>query len=417
MAYYEPNPITADQTVKQIMDRVNEMMDPLQKSDIVTTPILSDTEPTLNLTDGVLWYNTTSKEVKIYLNGSFRPLGDGSGSAESASYEGYQKRIVLNTASNTIDIGIDSFDSAQDILWVYQNSVFMGQGTDYTLINDGKTLQKIDGSWEAGTIIDLSLLVRVPPSSVIPTMAMIEEFYTIASDNETDIQIPIPEYNYLTDRLHVYHDHLLLYQGTDWDLNEDGTRITLNHSVVTGDKLLFTVLKKIKDQVPPGTDGSTLANDSIPDSKLAPDNKVGSLATLKTTTKKNAVSAINEVYDNINQVQESIPDVSGIQQSVTELGEDINTINQDIEGIKQKDTEQDQRLSYLENITTREGVILLSPDKSTWKMTVDNTGALTTTKTAVEGIYEDTITVVSPDGSGWVVSVTNEGTLVTTKVQ
>ncbi len=42
---YQPNPITVNDTVKQIMDRVNDMMDPLQVANTVAIPIISETEP------------------------------------------------------------------------------------------------------------------------------------------------------------------------------------------------------------------------------------------------------------------------------------------------------------------------------------------------------------------------------------
>ncbi len=67
------------------------------------------------------------------------------------------------------------------------------------------------GGMGAGTIIDLVALVLVPGSSVTPTMASIETFYTITQDGESEITIPIPEYNFLADRLHLYHDNLFLF--------------------------------------------------------------------------------------------------------------------------------------------------------------------------------------------------------------
>lgn len=429
---YQPNPITVNDTVKQIMDRVNDMMDPLQVANTVAIPVVSETEPTTGLIDGVLWYNPSTKIVKIYLNGAFTSLGSGDGQggqlSEPPYYEKYEKRVTINADTNTVEIGITGYDNAKDMLWVYQNSTFIAHGSDYTFTSDGLSIQKVDGVWEAGTVIDLVALVLVPGSNVNPTMASLETFYTITQDGESEILIPIPEYNYLSDRLHLYHDNLFLFEGEQWRLNEDGTKVILNYSLISGDKLLFTVLKKVKEPVPDGADGSTLANNSVPDSKLAPDNKVGSLATLKTTDKTNAVKAINEVHDSL---QSNVNSTSTNTQNIDKLGDrlsenegrlsgvvlSVEELNSTVNGLETTSSEHESRISNLENVTNREGVILIAPDQSTWKLTVDNTGALITTKTVVSGEYNGVVTVESPDGSGWQVGVTNDGTLTTTKIQ
>ncbi|ACI91002.1 gp18.2 [Bacillus phage SPO1] len=429
---YQPNPITVNDTVKQIMDRVNDMMDPLEVANTVAIPIISETEPTTGLMDGVLWYNPTTKIVKIYLKGAFTSLGSGDEQggqlSEPPSYEKYEKRVTVSTDTNTIEIGITGYNRAEDMLWVYQNSTFIAHGGDYTFTEDGLSIKKVDGVWEAGTVIDLVALVLVPGSSVNPTMASIETFYTITQDGESEITIPIPEYSYLTDRLHLYHDNLFLYEGDQWSLNEDGTKVILNYSVIAGDKLLFTVLKKVKEPVSNGADGSTLAPNSVADSKLAPDNKVGSLSTLKTANKESAVKAINEVYDslqtNIGNVSTNTEDINKLKSRADENEGQLSNIkfslgemDSTVQGLQTNDQEYESRISNLENVTNREGVILKAPDQSTWKLTVDNTGALVTTKTVISGEYDGVVIVESPDGSGWQVGVTNDGTLVTTKIQ
>ncbi|WIT25834.1 hypothetical protein [Bacillus phage SPO1L1] len=422
---YQPNPITVNDTVKQIMDRVNDMMGPLEVANTVAIPIISETEPTTGLMDGVLWYNPSTRVVKIYLNGAFTNLGSGDGQggqlSEPPSYEKYEKRVTVSTDTDTVEIGITGYNNAEDMLWVYQNSTFIAHGSDYTFTSDGLSIKKVDGVWESGTIIDLVALVLVPGSSVTPTMASIEVFHTVTQDGESEILVPIPEYNYLSDRLHLYHGNLFLYEGDQWRLNEDGTKVILNYSVISGDKILFTVLKKVKEPVSDGSDGSTIANNSIADSKLAPDNKVGSLSTLKTINKESSVKAINEVYDAVQSTTGSIgnntSDISKLKQDVGSNTADIGTLKTDVLGLKTSSESQESRILNLENVTNREGVILIAPDQSTWKLTVDNTGALVTTKEVVSGEYNGVVTVESPDGSGWQVSVTNDGTLMTTKIQ
>lgn len=429
---YQPNPITINDTVKQIMDRVNDMMSPLEIANTVAIPIISETEPTTGLMDGVLWYNPTTKIVKIYLKGSFTNLGSGDGQggqlSEPFSYEKYEKRVTLTSDDNTVNVGVTGFDSNKDMLWVYQNSTFISHGGDYTFTEDGKSIQKVSGSWEKDTIIDLVALVLVPGSSVNLTMSSIETFYTITKDGESEILIPIPEYNYLSDRLHLYHENLFLYEGDQWRLNEDGTKVILNYSVIAGDKLLFTVLKKVKEPVSNGADGSTIANNSVADSKLAPDNKVGSLSTLKTTNKDSAVKALNEVYDslqsNIKDTSDNTKSISKFDDKVNELSGQFSNVKLSLEetetavgGLQSDSKDHESRISNLENVTNREGVILKAPDQSTWRLTADNTGALVTTKTTVSGEYNGVVTVESPDGSGWQIGVKNDGTLTTTKIQ
>lgn len=54
--------------------------DIIRASDIenkVPKAVISTTEPTTGLIDGLTWYNPTTDETKIYLNGAFRSVGGG----------------------------------------------------------------------------------------------------------------------------------------------------------------------------------------------------------------------------------------------------------------------------------------------------------------------------------------------------
>lgn len=40
-----------------------------------THAVISETQPTTGLKDGLIWYKASADETKIYLNGSFRSVG------------------------------------------------------------------------------------------------------------------------------------------------------------------------------------------------------------------------------------------------------------------------------------------------------------------------------------------------------
>lgn len=53
---------------------------------------------------------------------------------------------IVNT-SGSVDINIEGFDSDKDCLMVYLNSVYLDEGTDYTINNETNTIECIDGEW------------------------------------------------------------------------------------------------------------------------------------------------------------------------------------------------------------------------------------------------------------------------------
>jgi hypothetical protein len=150
---------------------------------------------------------------------------------------------------------------------------------------------------------------------------------TISTNGTTNIPIGISSYNSTTDTLHVIYMNGL-QDSTNYSLNTNSTSIDLiGWTVNIGDTVYFQVLKNITNLVSPAlTSGSLLTDSSVTNLKLATDAKVGSLATLTTTNKTDAVSAINENKVLLNT---SIGTLANLATSVkTDVVSSINEVQQ-----------------------------------------------------------------------------------------
>lgn len=76
---YKGRKIQYSQSIKTVTDRVNEMMPYLEDVSMLTTPVVSSTQPTENLKDGLVWFNDLDNSVKMYINGQFRSMGGSGG--------------------------------------------------------------------------------------------------------------------------------------------------------------------------------------------------------------------------------------------------------------------------------------------------------------------------------------------------
>lgn len=56
---------------------------------------------------------------------------------------------VINSNANSVEINIDGFDSKNDSLLVYLNSVYLTEDMDYVIDSENNTISPIEGSWIA----------------------------------------------------------------------------------------------------------------------------------------------------------------------------------------------------------------------------------------------------------------------------
>lgn len=230
----------------------------------------SETEPTTGLRDGLFWYQPSTEQTKMYIDGSFRNIG-GKGSI----FTEISNQVTLGLDSASVNHGLVSFNKDQDLLFVYQGGIFLKRGIDYTLNADGLGITTTSGTWVAGTIFDFVAVTNTTiPQTDNLTMLVFESDYVVSVDNITNIPINISQYNPLTDVLHVYQDNLRIYKGNDWTLNSNNISIDLvGQTAKINDGFHFTVFKKMRDAAPAGTiDGATqLIEGSVDYPKLAAD--------------------------------------------------------------------------------------------------------------------------------------------------
>jgi len=75
----------------------------------------------------------------------------------------YMNTVTLSASSNTAGIGIPPFNRNADLLLVYQNSVFIAEGQDYTISSNNQNIVKTGGTpWEANTTFNFVVVKNVP---------------------------------------------------------------------------------------------------------------------------------------------------------------------------------------------------------------------------------------------------------------
>ncbi len=96
--------IDYNQSIKTVADRVNEMMPFLEglvnetkpfvtQLALRTTPVTSSVEPTEDLQEGLIWYNSEKDELKMYIAGQFRSMGSGGTTPEPQPEPGSKDNI------------------------------------------------------------------------------------------------------------------------------------------------------------------------------------------------------------------------------------------------------------------------------------------------------------------------------------
>ncbi|MFD0712304.1 hypothetical protein [Paenibacillus sp. GCM10027626] len=77
----------------------------------------------------------------------------------------YINTVTLSDSANTVNIAIPQFNQLSDLLLVYQNSVFIAEGADYTISQNNQSITRTE-KWETGTIFNFVVLKNVPEIEV-----------------------------------------------------------------------------------------------------------------------------------------------------------------------------------------------------------------------------------------------------------
>lgn len=109
---------------------------------------VSKTEPKCKQTTDV-WFDTSLNQVKQFNGEQWEVIVSGTGGG-GGSMASYRNSVTINSPTRYVPIGISEFNKDTDILFVYQNSVYLELDQDYTL-DDSKGISALNGEW-ASTI-------------------------------------------------------------------------------------------------------------------------------------------------------------------------------------------------------------------------------------------------------------------------
>ena len=177
-------------------------------------------------------------------------------------------RVVLETSSSEVLIGIANFNKDKDVLMLYQNSTYIALNQDYSISSDNLKVINLNGTWAAGTVIDLTVFQNT--NEGVETLSVIfnSSSFTAISDLTTHCSLNYNYFNPIKDRLLVYYKNLLLFENVDYTINADKISIDLiDFSINTGEVLRYEIWKKIKS-VTETIDGSYLENGTVTFEKL-----------------------------------------------------------------------------------------------------------------------------------------------------
>lgn len=134
-------------------------------------------------------------------------------------------------------------------------------------------------------------------SGKVSTQAVMLRNTTTITTVESSAPVGIADYNPSTDFLLVVKNSVVLTEGEEYTIDTANKAIVNTQGSWDGTanpiNFLFIVYKNVAGSID-YYDGELLLDGTVTDSKLASDNKIGSLAELTTTDKTSVVNAINE---------------------------------------------------------------------------------------------------------------------------
>lgn len=92
-------------------------------------------------------YGITSSELHPSLLELIQSSGGGSVKFMKSS-------TTLDSATNQVSIGIDTFNKDKDLLLVYKNSVYLEVKEDYTISPDSKKIVSVEGQFSTGSVFN-----------------------------------------------------------------------------------------------------------------------------------------------------------------------------------------------------------------------------------------------------------------------
>lgn len=248
---------------------INELRDAVNNVESMSAwRIISTEEPTENLNDWLEWYNPSTTEVKVYLQGEFRSIGGGGVILVNENV------VTITEPTNIVPIGIAGLRSHHPF-FVFKNTVSLSKGHDFYLNDTCEQIINTGGTWDASVeeptrFHFVSIVTAANPDPEIMSVAILTNSYIAEADNIINIPIGIGAYNPDTDHLAVIlaNEGVALRSGLHYDLSADKISIDLtDYSLVIGDRIDFEVFKNINHMLD-YADGRLLADESVAFVKL-----------------------------------------------------------------------------------------------------------------------------------------------------
>lgn len=106
---------------------------------------VSKTEPKCKQTTDV-WFDTSLNQVKQFNGEQWEIIVSGTGGTGGGSMASFRNSVTVTSANRYVPIGIEQFNKNTDILFVYQNSVYLELDQDYAL-DDSTKIRCLNGEW------------------------------------------------------------------------------------------------------------------------------------------------------------------------------------------------------------------------------------------------------------------------------
>lgn len=184
---------------------------------------VSEREPVDKIETDV-WFDTKKMEVKQYTNNKWKIIVRSSKEDNPYPFKVIKSTTELATSSTYAEINIPGFNPNLDSIMVYENSVYLEEGEDYTISADNRTITNIsEGMWY-GTQEDPVVLNFVVFKGTNPKGgSQVIKKSTILYNQVREVGIS--DFDKNKDNIMVYENSAYLEENEDYTISGDSTKI------------------------------------------------------------------------------------------------------------------------------------------------------------------------------------------------
>ncbi|MGL5752692.1 MAG: hypothetical protein ACRCXT_19295 [Paraclostridium sp.] len=182
---------------------------------------VSDIEPVGKIETDV-WFDTKKLEVKQFIKGKWKIIVKSS-MADDYPFYIIKKTHTLVESSNYVEIGVPGFDQDKDTLLVYMNSVYLEEGSDYTISIDSNHIINTEEDIWYGDVDDIVFNFVILKSTNKDSKNHIIKSTQILETTSTKIYIDRFDKN--NDTLFIYENSIYLEEGDDYVISSDSSHI------------------------------------------------------------------------------------------------------------------------------------------------------------------------------------------------